>query len=109
MSRSNRPWMRDRREEKTVMADGINYFFLDYLKKNFGEDFPIFLEEIKFNEYSRAQIIDMLDDLCKCEKLSKFDEDVYYIPTDTFLGKSVLSAKQVNEYYRIHGKKIYQK
>lgn len=91
------------------MADGINYFFLDYLKKNFGEDFPIFLEEIKFNEYSRAQIIDMLDDLCKCEKLSKFDEDVYYIPTDTFLGKSVLSAKQVNEYYRIHGKKIYQK
>ncbi len=82
---------------KTVMADGVNNFFLEYLAKNFGEDVPIFVEEIKFNGYSRTQITDMLDDLCRCEKLSRYyDEDVYYIPIDTLLGKCIFIRGETN-------------
>ncbi len=68
-----------------------------YLAKNFGEDVPIFVEEIKFNGYSRTQITDMLDDLCRCEKLSRYyDEDVYYIPIDTLLGKCIFIRGETN-------------
>ena len=71
--------------------------FLDYLKKNFGEDYPIFIEKIRFNGYTQTQVLDMVAALYEQGELEKFDEDVYYIPTDTCLGKSVLSIKQVIE------------
>lgn len=78
-------------------ADGVNYFFLDYLKKTFGEDSPIFIEDIKSNECSQSQILKAFTNLCKCGKLIKFDEETYYIPTETLLGKSALSTKSVIE------------
>ena len=56
-------------------TDGVNGFFLDYLEKNFGEDSPIFIKEIKLDEYSQMQIINMIADLCRCGKLNKFDEE----------------------------------
>ncbi len=83
--------------EKILNKNTTEAFF-KYLTENFGENRPILVEEIKFNGYPRTQITDMLDDLCRCEKLSRYyNEDVYYIPIDTLLGKIFLSTKRVIE------------
>ncbi len=78
-------------------ANGVNYLFFDYLQKTFGEDRPILIEDIKLSECSQEQILKAFTNLCICGKLIKFDEETYYIPTETPLGMSDLSTKLVIE------------
>lgn len=70
---------------------------IEYLKENFGVNAPILIEDIKYKEYSSSWLFKELSKLCNCGELSRFDKGVYYIPTETIFGKSVLCAEDVIE------------
>ncbi len=70
---------------------------IEYLKENFGVNAPILIENIKYKEYSSSWLFKELNKLCNYGELSRFDKGIYYIPTETILGKSVLCAEDVIE------------
>lgn len=86
-----------------------NDVFMNYLQNAFGKDAPIFIEEIKYSNFSQTQILNTLTSLCESGEIIKFDEGTYYIPTDDpLLGKSVLSAKDIFEKkYIRNGNDVY--
>lgn len=63
----------------------------------YGTNEPIFLSDISFEDYSRPWVMKQLQLLCKEEKICRYDKGVYYIPTDTVFGKSVLNPRKVIE------------
>lgn len=69
--------------------------FFEYLVNTFGYNEAILSSEISFNNYSVPWIKKALGKLCDDEKIIRFEKGVYYIPTDTFLGKSKLDPKKV--------------
>lgn len=69
--------------------------FFDYLVKTYGYNEAIMLDEISFADYSVSWIKKSLGQLCKECKIIRFEKGVYYIPTDTLLGKSKLDPKKV--------------
>lgn len=71
--------------------------FFDYLSETFGENEPIFLDDIKFKDYSKAWIAKQLSSLCENGKLIRFERGIYYIPICTPFGKSVLNPNKVIE------------
>lgn len=70
---------------------------IERLRKKFGVDQPIFTNEIleEMSEYSRPRVFQLLKKAEQEEKLIKFDKGVYYIPTETRYGKSLISVEQV--------------
>ena len=69
--------------------------FYDYLLSSYGYDEPILSGEISYKGYSVPWIKKMLKKLCDEEKIIRFEKGIYYIPTDTPLGKSRLDPKKV--------------
>lgn len=69
--------------------------FFEYLVNTYGYNEAIMLNEIKFKAYSVPWIKKALGRLCAEEKLIRFEKGVYYIPTDTALGKSRLAPEKV--------------
>lgn len=69
--------------------------FFDYLVSTYGYNEVILSNEISFNDYSVPWIKKALGELCKKEQIIRFEKGVYYIPTDTPLGKSNLDYKKV--------------
>lgn len=69
--------------------------FYEYLINTYGYNEPILLSEISFNTYSNAWIAKEVGQLCKEEKIIRFEKGIYYIPTDTPLGKSKLDPYKV--------------
>lgn len=69
--------------------------FFDYLVRVYGYNEVILSNEIHYNGYSVSWIKKMLKKLCDEEKIIRFEKGVYYIPTDTPLGKSRLDPKKV--------------
>ena len=69
--------------------------FFDYLVSLYGYNEVILSNEISYNKYSVSWIKKMLRKLCDEGKISRFEKGVYYIPTDTPLGKSRLDPKKV--------------
>lgn len=69
--------------------------FFDYLVDTFGYNEVILSSEISFAEYSTPWIKKAISRLCEEEKLIRFEKGIYYIPTDTILGKSKLDRKKV--------------
>lgn len=67
------------------------------LLQEYGTNEPIFLSDISFEDYSRPWIMKQLQRLCCEEKICRYDKGVYYIPTDTVFGKSVLNPRKVIE------------
>ena len=67
----------------------------DYLFSTYGCNEPIALSEISFQRYSRPWIQKEITKLCEAGKLVRFEKGIYYIPTETLLGKSKLDAKKV--------------
>lgn len=67
------------------------------LLEQFGYNEPILTEEITYQSYSRAWIYRELKRLCDEGALIRFDKGVYYIPTKTILGPSVLDPRKVIE------------
>ena len=71
--------------------------FYDYLLEKFGTNEPIMSNEIVFEEYSKPWIYKQLNVLVNEGKLLRFEKGVYYIPTDTVFGKSLLNPRKVIE------------
>ncbi len=69
--------------------------FFDYLVRVYGYNEVILSNEIYYDGYSVSWIKKMLKKLCDEEKIIRFEKGVYYIPTDTPLGKSRLDPKKV--------------
>lgn len=69
--------------------------FYNYLVEQFGYNEVIFSNEFSFNAYSEPWIKKAVARLCEEEKLIRFDKGVYYIPTETVLGKSKLDPRKV--------------
>ncbi len=69
--------------------------FYNYLIKKYGYNEVVLLSEISFEGYSLPWIKKAVGGLCKEEKLIRFDRGVYYIPTQTILGKSKLDPRKV--------------
>ena len=68
---------------------------LDYLIEKYGYNEVIFLNEIKYKEYSNSWLKKEIAKLTKEDKIIRFDKGIYYIPTDTILGKSKLDPRKV--------------
>lgn len=70
----------------------------EYLLQQYGTDEPILLStDIVYKDYSRPWIMKQLKSLCEDERLIRYEKGIYYIPTDTVLGKSVLNPRKVIE------------
>ncbi len=71
--------------------------FYDYLLNSFGVNVPFFTNEIVYEKYSKPWISKALAELCKKEKIIRFDKGTYYIPQSTLLGVSKLNPRKVIE------------
>ena len=71
--------------------------FFDYLFEQFGVNEPIMSNEITFGNYSKPWIYKQLNTLVTEGKLIRFEKGVYYIPTETVFGKSLLNPRKVIE------------
>ena len=71
--------------------------FYDYLLEKFGVNEPIMSNEIEFEDYSKPWIYKQLNVLVNEGKLLRFEKGIYYIPTDTVFGKSLLNPRKVIE------------
>ena len=71
--------------------------FFEYLIEQFGSNEPIMSSEISFEGYSKPWIYKQLNILVEEGKLVRFEKGVYYIPTDTVFGKSLLNPRKVIE------------
>lgn len=70
---------------------------VERLRNKFGVNQPIFTSEIleEMSEYSRPRVFQLLKKAEQEQTLIKFDKGVYYIPTETRYGKSLISVEQV--------------
>lgn len=80
----------------------------DYLREQFDVNEPILINSIKYRNYSRPWLFKELKKLIENGKIIRYEMGVYYIPTDTILGKSILNPRKVIELkYLSDGKDIY--
>lgn len=70
---------------------------IEKLKEKFGVNQPIFTSEIlnAMSVYSRPRIFQLIKKAEQEGELIKFEKGVYYIPTITRYGKSLISLEQV--------------
>lgn len=73
--------------------------FAQELKNNFAFNEPIFTEEILkvFSNYSRAQVFRYVDVAKENNVLVQYDTGVYFLPTMTFLGPSIITVDEIVE------------
>lgn len=69
----------------------------EYLFQKYGTNEPIISADIVFKNYSRPWVMKQLKSLCEDGKLIRFEKGIYYIPTDTVFGKSILNPRKVIE------------
>jgi hypothetical protein len=82
--------------------------FYEYLLDAYGVNEPILIGEIRYKDYSRPWLFKKLKKLTNDGKLVRFDTGVYYIPTKTVLGISVLNPRKVVEKkYVSAGDRVY--
>ena len=74
------------------------------LIERFGYNEPILTEEISYDSYSKAWIYKELNKLCADGLIVRFDKGVYYIPTQTPLGQSIINPRKVIEKKYIRSK-----
>lgn len=83
---------------------------LDRLITKYGYNQPIFTSEIllEMKDYSRARVFQLIKEAELKEHLIKFEKGVYYIPTQTRYGKSVITVEDViNKKYITDGINVY--
>ena len=73
--------------------------FARRLERRFGRNVPVFTGEIleEMGEYSRPRVFQLLALAEEEGYLAKFAKGIYYIPTKTRYGRSILSVEQVVE------------
>lgn len=71
--------------------------FIEKLEQKMGRDRPIFLSDIfdLFKDYSQAYIYKLIKEGEKTGKLVKFERGIYYLPTKSYFGESLLSPNEV--------------
>ena len=71
--------------------------FVNRLKDCFGYNKPIFTEDIFqcMSEYSRQRIYQLISKAINDGALARFDTGIYYLPTETEFGRSVLTVNEV--------------
>ncbi len=69
----------------------------DSLVQSYGYNEPIVSTEITFENYSRPWVCKQLTQLCREGKLVRYEKGIYYIPTETVFGKSILDPRRVIE------------
>ena len=69
------------------------------LKTQYGENTPIFFEDIAnvCSRYTRGRVYQLIDAAMNSGLLAKAGYDCYYIPTTTPFGKSLLNPRKVIE------------
>lgn len=69
------------------------------LKNQYGENMPIFFEDIAnvCSGYTRGRVYQLIDAAMNSGLLAKAGYDCYYIPTTTPFGKSLLNPRKVIE------------
>lgn len=75
----------------------ITMTLFDSLLQTYGYNEPILSTEIVYQSYSRPWIAKQLTQLCNEGKLIRYEKGIYYIPTDTVFGKSLLNPRKVIE------------
>jgi hypothetical protein len=65
--------------------------------QQYGVNEPILSSEISFRDYSRPWIYKQLNQLCEDGKLVRYEKGIYYIPTQTPFGRSLLNPRKVIE------------
>lgn len=68
---------------------------LQYLQDTFGTNEPFLTGEIQFQDYSRPWLYKELNKLCDEGKLIRYERGIYYIPTQTVFGPSLLDPNKV--------------
>ena len=66
-----------------------------YLMGTFGTNEPFLTSEIQFDDYSKPWIYKELNKLCEEGKLIRYERGIYYIPTKTVFGPSLLDPNKV--------------
>ena len=69
----------------------------EYLVEKYGYNEPIISNRITFGSYSRPWILKELNKLCDEQKIIRYEKGIYYIPTETVFGKSVLNPRKAIE------------
>ena len=80
-----------------IMKGGIVMSLYENLVQRFGYDVPILTTEINYKSYSRPWIYKEMNRLCESGSVVHYDKGVYYIPTQTSLGQSLLNPLKVIE------------
>ncbi len=70
---------------------------LEYLLQQYGANEPILSSEISFQDYSRPWLYKQLNQLCEEGKIVRYEKGIYYIPTQTPFGRSLLNPRKVIE------------
>lgn len=65
--------------------------------QQYGTNEPILSSDISFQDYSRPWIFKQLNQFCQEGKLIRYEKGIYYIPTQTPFGKSLLNPRKVIE------------
>ena len=80
-----------------------------YLESNYGYDKPIILSELKEKEEVKDKNLkQLLYSLEKKDKIARYSQGVYYLPTETIFGRSTLNLDEiVYKKYISNGKEIY--
>lgn len=69
----------------------------NYLVETYGLNEPIISKDVSYKNYSRQWLYKEFNKLCESGKIIKYEKGLYYIPTKTLLGNSLLDPKKVIE------------
>lgn len=69
----------------------------NYLIETYGFNEPIISKDVSYKKYSRQWLYKEFNKLCESGKIIKYEKGLYYIPTKTLLGNSLLDPKKVIE------------
>lgn len=79
----------------------------EYLITTFGVNEPFFTTEIRFENYSKPWLYKELNKLCDEGKIIRYERGLYYIPTRTVFGPSILDpGKVIAKKYIFDGSEI---
>ena len=67
----------------------------EYLKRVYGTNEPFLTSEIQYKAYSKPWLYKELNKLCEEGKIIRYERGIYYIPTQTIMGPSILDPRKV--------------
>lgn len=79
------------------MKEGAKLDLYNYLIETYGFNEPIISKDVSYKKYSRQWLYKGFNKLCESGKIIKYEKGLYYVPTKTLLGDSLLDPKKVIE------------